>query len=63
MGYFMEACGSSGIDVKVVDSYCVCALKEAMRRNPKPKNPTIAATDAGEEAAMHPHDFPSCVSN
>jgi hypothetical protein len=45
MPNFIEPCESSGIDVNVVDSYCICALWEAMRRDPKPRNPIVLATD------------------
>jgi hypothetical protein len=62
MAYFIEPCLSSGIDINVIDSYCVCALKEAMRRNPTPRDPVTAATDAGEDAGHHTNDFPDCPS-
>lgn len=58
VGYFMEACHSSPIDVNTVDSYCNCALKEEMHRDPKPNPDTPAVAGA---AAGHQHGFPGCA--
>jgi hypothetical protein len=60
-GYFMEACESSGLDPRTVDAYCACALGVQMRRNPRQKPAT--AYEPGDDAAMHPHHFPSCKFN
>jgi len=56
--YFLEACESSGIDVNTVDSYCTCALKEEMHRDPKPNPDTPAVAGA---AAGYQHGFPGCA--
>jgi hypothetical protein len=62
---FLEGCESSGLSVRIVDSYCTCALSAEMRRRPDARNlpggAGAGAGVAGGRAAQHKQDFPDCA--